>query len=472
MLTALALLLPIVLSGCIGGADSLRDGHTRDGNAQENAAKGWRGYAECSLGDDTAPETTAVILSGVSMSGITQRVEIEDLLGIYVTFSQIEGRVGSPVDITFSDVEKVILTFEYDPSELRGVPPENLMMLHYDNEYSFPEEVESTLNSEEHTISAHIDRNGVYVLVDAYRWYGGCEQYAYGANTADYESDWERERDTGSIMELADPEWALENGPDFDVYSPEDLASVVYYANSNYGPITINIEEDIDLTGYDWCPMGWYSVNSNYGFMGSINGNGHTINGMHIDTGYIDAGFIGYGTDLTITDLSFTNAYVSGNCTGIVGGEVYGVQIENVSVQGVVEGGTDSGSIIGRDNSLAEYVNCSVDVTVDGEIFPYYSHRDMLEQTVEAEETFTITVDEDLMLTRDEHDGFSNLGWNIAIDGQTVLCAGAERSVTFSLPEHIDLDEGESVVVYLEAYNYDYGFYCRVSNIIEFEYGE
>lgn len=46
-------------------------------------------------------------------------------------------------------------------------------------------------------------------------------------------SEWERTHNTGSILELADLSRAIENAPIFNVSTPEELASMVYYFNSN-----------------------------------------------------------------------------------------------------------------------------------------------------------------------------------------------------------------------------------------------
>ena len=84
-------------------------------------------------------------------------------------------------------------------------------------------------------------------------------------NNKDYDptkTDWENYGDTGSIMEIADTDWALENAPVFHVETKEQLAGVVYYVNAVKGyndSVELYLEADIDLDGLEWVPMGgWY----------------------------------------------------------------------------------------------------------------------------------------------------------------------------------------------------------------------
>ena len=109
-------------------------------------------------------------------------------------------------------------------------------------------------------------------------------QYLYGEGPGSAKCAWEIAYDTGSIMALADKKWAEDNAPDFHVSTPEELASVVYYVNTTLGvKVNVTIENDIDLTGYDWMPMGWSEFQKgSFYFSGTVDGGGHTIQGMHL----------------------------------------------------------------------------------------------------------------------------------------------------------------------------------------------
>ena len=196
------------------------------------------------------------------------------------------------------------------------------------------------------------------------------EEYSY-ANSEDsaYEdydptkTDWENYGDTGSIMEIADTDWALENAPVFHVETKEQLAGVVYYVNAVKGyndSVELYLEADIDLDGLEWVPMGgWYRPDrylEHTTFVGLIDGQNHIIKNMHIDTKYGGhCGFVGYSYSLQMKNITFEKAYVSGGTyVGIAGGEIYGSEDWiNVNVSGMVgTPGPETGSIVGREAGI------------------------------------------------------------------------------------------------------------------------
>ena len=179
------------------------------------------------------------------------------------------------------------------------------------------------------------------------------EEYPYANSedsvNEDYDptkTDWENYGDTGSIMEIADTDWALENAPVFHVETKEPLAGVVYYVNAVKGyndSVELYLEADIDLDGLEWVPMGgWYRPDrylEHTTFVGIIDGQNHIIKNMHIDTKYGGhCGFVGYSYSLQVKNITFEKAYVSGGTyVGIAGGEIYGSEDWiNVNVSGMV----------------------------------------------------------------------------------------------------------------------------------------
>lgn len=418
------------------------------------------------------PEVTAVHLSCMCDGDIKEKVEISDLYNVNVLQSGVVGLVGVPIELTYDDsLSETKLYFLYDADELRGIPQKNLIMLHYNEESQFYDTVENfVLNEDEHTVSADISEGGVYLLADAYQWYDcwgiDVSEYEYDRRPEDYLTDWERECDTGSIMELADKGWAMENAPEFHVSDAAELASVVWYVNGIGADdgVAVFLENDIDLTGYDWKPMGWTNGGTKHQFSGIVNGQGHTINGMTINSGYEDTGFIGYGLGAVVQDISFTNADVSATgCTGIAGGQLYmcGEWI-NVHTQGKVSGGgEDYGAIVGRETDIT-FRDCTADVTVDGEPFEYLSYRQKREADVEIVETFNLTMSEDHTVTRDEHEGFYNLGWMIKYNDAEVLHRNAENELSYQYFRNAP----GTYTIYLVAYIN--GTYIRVSNVIEY----
>ncbi|MDO4862687.1 MAG: hypothetical protein Q4A05_00850, partial [Ruminococcus sp.] len=275
----------------------------------------------------------------------------------------------------------------------------------------------------------------------------------------------------GSIMELADKQWAVDNAPDFRVSTPEQLASVVYYVNGvnkDDASVSVTLEDDIDLKGYDWEPMGWYNA-SNHAFSGTVDGKGHTIRGMNIDLGYQNCGFIGYGLNTYVKDIRFEECYVRGTaCTGIVGGEIYitqewsGISLKNCTVEG---GSDDYGTIIGREAATA-FKDCSVEnVTVNGKVNSYFSYRQQTVAETPVTETFRLEMKDGYVFTRDEHDGFRNLGWVFERDGVQLLDRLAENETEYDAAWLFS--EKGTYHIYLNAFIGS--TYIRVSNLIEVE---
>ena len=300
-------------------------------------------------------------------------------------------------------------------------------------------------------------------------------QYLYGEGPGSAKCAWESAYDTGSIMALADKKWAEDNAPDFHVSTPEELASVVYYVNTTLGvKVNVTIENDIDLTGYDWMPMGWSEFQKGtFYFSGTVDGGGHTIQGMHIDLGISQCAFIGYGCDTVVHDITFKDAYVHGaTCTGIVGGEIYGTHVwENVCAEGEVVGSTDDcATIIGREAAIT-FINCdSKNVIVNGNYFKYPSYKMKKIAETPVTETFCLELNDDCLITRDDHEGFQTLSWYVERDGVEIAQWGAVDyygvpDMELEPDEWLGSDPG-TYKVYLVAF-ID-GTYIRVSNVVEY----
>lgn len=434
---------------------------------QEETTEEFSGLQSChkTIDNPAKPELTGITLTAECDGNLRKNASVEDVYNVNVLHSGVVGLVGVPVEFDYNEtVTSPHIDFTYNRDELRGVPEKNLIVLHYNEKDSFYDTIESELDTENCTVSFDVPETGAYMLADAFQWYScwgeDVSEYAYEIDPAENISDWERECETGDIMKLADKEWAVACEGAFSVDSPEKLASAVWYVNATGEPVAITLESDIDLSGYDWKPMGW----SKNAFSGAVMGNGHVIKNMTIKEGYADTGFIGYGLSTYVGNINFTDADVSATgCTGIVGGQVYMSDVwEDIHVSGRVSGGIDDyGAIIGREAGTT-FKDCSAEVTVDGEPFEYLSYRQKREDEVEIVETFTLTMDDDHTVTRDEHDGFDNLGWMILKDGVQVLHRNAEDELSY---QYFGNDTGD-YTIYLVAYIN--GTYIRVSNIIEY----
>lgn len=416
-----------------------------------------------------------------------ESASIRDTYEIDYMASGVVGLVGVPVRVAFDSEAKPRLTFTYDVNELRGIPERNLIILHEDPEGgSYVQVGQETIEYNAHTVSVDIPETGTYLLADCYQWYTvwgvDMSEYAYDVDPSEVISNWERECDTGSIMELVDRQWAMANAPVFHVSTPEQLASVVYYNNAierydlGSDGLYLYLEEDIDLAGYDWVPMGWLGPQSN-AFNGTVDGQGHKISNMSIKTPYNNhCAFIGYSTGVEVRNITFENAYVEGGYyAGIVGGEIYmSKEWENVRVSGVIaDASGEVGSIIGREAYL-HFKNCEADViskkSGSSETrLEYFSHRQEVIANTPATEDFQLIKNTDGSVTRTESDkDFMNLCWHLEADGVQLLQRGADDELTYD-PNGIFYtykQEGRQCLMWLEAYTGE--TYTRVSNILEY----
>ncbi len=143
---------------------------------------------------------------------------------------------------------------------------------------------------------------------------------------------------------------------------------------------TIQLAADIYLDGNMWTPIDLWNP-ENAGVI-TIDGQGHTINGMNVKGGP-NAGFIGkIANDLVIKDLTFTDANVetSSSFAGVVIGYQYGdVVMEGVTVTGATvkstaEKGIRLGGLVGfsvaNDGATLELTNCKVE---DSKIIGYHN---------------------------------------------------------------------------------------------------
>ena len=150
------------------------------------------------------------------------------------------------------------------------------------------------------------------------------------------------------------------------IYSGEGLKVAADVANSGDTDINIILDNDIDLTGIDWTPIGTESRP----YTGNFDGGGHTITGLKIDKSGTDyVGLIGcLGSGGKVQNVTLTNISVSGaNCVGGIAGQNYGT-VENCSVNGTVtgKGFTDTGGIAG--SNYGTISGCSAEGTVTGSV--------------------------------------------------------------------------------------------------------
>ena len=65
---------------------------------------------------------------------------IINMLDVHVLHTDVVGLFGCPVEVTADELENAVLTFEYDPDNMKSIPANNLIGLYYnEEEYNYEE---------------------------------------------------------------------------------------------------------------------------------------------------------------------------------------------------------------------------------------------------------------------------------------------------------------------------------------------
>lgn len=148
------------------------------------------------------------------------------------------------------------------------------------------------------------------------------------------------------------------------IYSGEGLKVAADVVNSGDTDINIILDNDIDLIGINWTPIGTYDNP----YTGTFDGGTYTITGLKIDqSGTDNVGLIGrLGSGGKVQDVTLTEVNVTGGTyVGGIAGQTDGT-VENCSVNGTVTGQNQTGGIVGRNFSTIS--GCSAEGTVTGNI--------------------------------------------------------------------------------------------------------
>jgi alpha-tubulin suppressor-like RCC1 family protein len=145
--------------------------------------------------------------------------------------------------------------------------------------------------------------------------------------------------------------------PHTAIYTAEDLDNI---RHNPYG--TYRLMADIDLTGWDWVPIGTDAAP----FEGILQGNGYRIQNLNIDLpGQDYVGLFGYSGG-TITNLTIEGTEITGaDHVGVLAGLNYG-KITDCMVRGGMEinGSNEVGGIVGLNYGTIS--NCSFNGIVNG----------------------------------------------------------------------------------------------------------
>lgn len=277
---------------------------------------------------------------------------------------------------------------------------------------------------------------------------------------------WMEKCDPGDIPYLANAGYIDKSVRDgiFMVSTPEELASFVYYVNTvEEGQAQyMQLVNDIDLTGYEWAPMGWYDGEGvDMPFNGGIYGEGYTIYNMYIENDQNSVGFIGWGVYCGVWNLSFENAYVKGRSdVGILTGQAIQGWYENCHVSGEVYG-NNGGSLHGY-SSTDDIFDCTADVTVNGETFEFLTWNEKERSEIIIENPLVIVLHDDYTVTRTNGVEYTNLGWQIKKDGVVVLERSASNELSYCYTDQSPGTYSICLTAFVE------GQYVPVSNVVEY----
>ena len=179
----------------------------------------------------------------------------------------------------------------------------------------------------------------------AYTWTFKSANYARQSGALDLTDRTEAMAETVTIPLTAKTAW--EGGDDitepaldgtvYQITSGSELAWFAKQVNQGKGSYQAALANDIDLGGQDWTPIG---KSSSYAFKGSFDGQGHTIRGLAINApSAANQGLFGY---------------------------VNGGTVKNVTVEGVVTGGTNTAGLVGELAGAGLVENCVNKAAVTG----------------------------------------------------------------------------------------------------------
>lgn len=134
-----------------------------------------------------------------------------------------------------------------------------------------------------------------------------------------------------------------------EIYTPEDYIAFAKSVNSgnNYQGCDVNLQSDLDFSGYDLIPIGT-AGEEGASFLGTFNGNGHTISGVTMERPDNYAGlFVNLGG--IVKNLQITNSVFSGQVCGVVASDTETSGILNCYVD-VQVFGEAAGAIAGTLN--------------------------------------------------------------------------------------------------------------------------
>ena len=213
------------------------------------------------------------------------------------------------------------------------------------------------------------DKKYIYKHPDAQEFKANT-QYAFKLKVGEHDlvldgctiKPWESATDTPETGIIEQKDFFVVDG----VYHVKTAAGLQAWATKVANDTKLNavLENDIDMTDETWTPIPTY--------IGTFNGNGHTISNLTINTTSTRSafgtltGFIGTLNGGTVKNLTLRNVNITGKSyTGaIVGSCINGSYIYCCQVTGKVKGTSSVGGIVGYSN-IGKIIACSASGTVE-----------------------------------------------------------------------------------------------------------
>lgn len=290
----------------------------------------------------SAEGNRALVQTKVMLSGIAQDVVDDKQNGTSVGPSMLKLKANYVSwGWNFDDNWNILETESYPYKKYQAAPPV----------------IESTLQSHDTSISGksvnggtvymyYRDREAVSTECDGYNWQFTTEELQSGAQVqlyADVDGMTPSYLTTSTVKY---PGSGTEDDP-YRIYTAEDLQGAT---NSGY----YKLMNDIDLTAWineNSPEKGWPAIGRNSTVATYINGDGHKVTGLWINTtegynGLFSNYSAGYIKNLTV-EVAKGKKVKGGDYTGILIGRMFNGEIVNCNVKGDVEGTVNVGGLAG-----------------------------------------------------------------------------------------------------------------------------
>jgi hypothetical protein len=137
-------------------------------------------------------------------------------------------------------------------------------------------------------------------------------------------------------------------------------------ARDTFSGKLINLASNINLSAYNWIPIGNYSLSTENIFQGSFNGGHKTISGLtNVASSSTHQGLFGYlGSTATLSNLTVSATITAADYVGAIAGYSAGGSIMGCSASGTIKGTNNVGGIVGASSGIIR--GCSSAATVEG----------------------------------------------------------------------------------------------------------